>query len=629
MTVKGQNLSIFRNLSVPISYRVLDVNKLFDAQNVFDAKGVTETRYGIKRYNSTSLAGPLLSASYFKTAAGTRYKLAKVGTVISTIPASGAATAVKSSLTATTKHRAVTTNNRHIVAVESDGLFSFNGTTFTQLGQAAPTTGTIANTGGGSLAAATYQMGLTFYSSATGFETNVYASNQVVTALNEKLDVTVIPATAANGTIDTVRVYLKNVTTAGSYLFVGSQALGITTYTISTNPTSTQIPPTTHAAPLSGGGKYLTVFGKKIAYTGNSTFLNEVYFSEENLPDAFNDTSTARTIYIEGQGPVTGIATGFYDQQFLNPFLAIFKKTSITIYSELNSLPNQVLLDSSIGCVSHDTIRVKNGIVYFMSENGFYAIKNGRIISNKEGDPVSFGNGDIDDVFTREGWTNQFNASNYANFFSAYHSTLKHYITWCSEGSNTAFYKAYVYEEDIAGFRVFTFKSALTCACEGEDDLGNQCIFIGDKTGVFYTYSIKNSRHDENESAVSTTIPCFITLPYFNPKDMGKSSNFKILNTRALSSANTIAVNIYPSFNMQSPSAYSLAFPNSSLGFILDVSKLDEGVLGDERVPVTKSLDVTRTAEALLISFSQDVTDANLALLTTELSYSRNNNRNL
>jgi hypothetical protein len=629
--IRGQNISIFKTLSMPISYRVLSENRLFDAQNVFDAKGITETRPGIRRYNSTSLGGEILSASFFKTTSGTRHKLAKVAGSIYAVSASGASSAVKTGLSTTTKHRGVTTNNRHIIAIENDGLYSYNGTTFTQLGQAAPTGASAAVSNGGSLTDANnFKVGLTFYSSSTGFETNVFESNQVTTANpNKQIDVTGIPTTAANATIDTVRIYLKNVTAATAYLFVAEISLGTASYTITTTPTSTQVPPTTHAAPLSGGGKYIAIFGKKIVYAGNSTFPNDVFFSEEYLPDAFNDTDTASTLNIEGQGPITGLAVGLYNDQDLAPFLAIFKRSSITIYSELAGSPSQVQLDTTIGCVSHDTIKVKSGVIYFLSESGWYCIKNGQLVKNERNEPTSLGLGDVDDIFTREGWTNQLNSANYSNFFSAYYTTFRHYMTFVGEGTNNSFYKAYVYEMDIGGFRVFTFKTAITCACEGEDDNGNQCVFFGDRSGTLFTYSIKNSRHDENSAGTGQSIPAYVLLPYFNPKDIGRSSNWKILNVRALSSANTVTVKTWKSFSTQAAALYTLDFPNSSLGFTLDVSQLDQSLLGDERVPVTKTVDITQTAETLLIGFYQDTTDANIALITAEVNFTRNNNRNL
>ena len=55
MTVRRHALKAFRKMNLPVSYRILDEEALSDAKNVFDNQGVTETRYGIARYNTTSL----------------------------------------------------------------------------------------------------------------------------------------------------------------------------------------------------------------------------------------------------------------------------------------------------------------------------------------------------------------------------------------------------------------------------------------------------------------------------------------------------------------------------------------------------------------------------------------------
>lgn len=630
MTLKNRTLQLFKKLNMPVSYRVLDQNHLMDGRNIFNGKDVTETRHGIKGYNATSLGASILSASFFKDTSSNRYKLAKVGTVIYKVNPTGANTSIKTGLSATTKHRGVTLNNRHIIAVGSDGLFSYNGTLFTQLGQAPPTTGTATIAAGGSLTdVKNYKAGLTFYSSATGFESNVYESNQVTTASpNQQIDMTLIPATAANTTIDKVRVYLKNVSDASAYLFIREIDLGTTTTSITAVATSTQIPPTTNAPPLSGGGKYLTTFGKKLVYAGNSSFPNDVFFSEEYLPDAYDDTSTATILNIDGQGPITGIATGFYNQDNLSPYLVIFKKTSTTIYSELGGSPVQVVLDSFVGCVSHDTIKTRNGIIYFMSENGWYAIKDGAFIKDQKGMPRSLGDGAIDDAFSRAGWTNELNSTQYENFFSVYYPTLKHYITFIAEGANNRFSKAYQFEEDINGFRVMTFRVPLSCACEGEDDTGAQCVFIGDTSGKLYTYSVKNERHDENELGTEQSIPVQIILPAIDPDDDSVTCNWKSMILKAFVSDTPIQVYAYPTYSFQTSYSGEFDFPDSGIGFTLDVSILDEDILGDERSPSSDAVELNITGEVLVLAITQDVADSNIALISAQIDYNKNRNRN-
>lgn len=631
MTVRKRALKSFKHLSIPVSYRVLDDKFLSDARNIFDNKGVTETRYGLKRYNDTSLGGTPLSISYFKTSAGIRYKIVKVGSSLYSVAANGASTVIKSGLSATTKHRGDTLNDRHIIAIEGDGLFSFNGTIFTQLGQLPPTGATIATSSGGSLTDNTnYKVGLTFYASSIGFETNVFESNSVLTAApNKQIVISSIPTTANNALVDTVKVYLKNTDTNTPYLFIADLALGSTTYTITNPPSSTLIPPTKNAPPIQGGGKFLSVFGTKVAYAGNSIFPNEVFISEEYIPDAYDSTTSHRVLFIPGQGPITGIAVGLYNDKFLNPFLVAFKKTSITIYSELNDIPVQTTIDAHVGCVSNETIRVRNGVVYFMSENGWYAIANGSLIKDENKSPASLGGGAIDDIFSRVGWSNELNAPQFSSFFSAYYSTNNLYMTFVCEGANSSITKAYVYEEKIGGFRPWEFKFGLTCACEGEDDLGYQCIFIADSTGSIFTYSNRSPRHDEDNTGASLSIPAFALLPYIQPGEDSNSYNFRTLTVRALASANPIMIRTFPSFSLLSFDSFQYDFPNTSLGFTLDVSQLDVDILGDERVPVTAMADINRVGETILIGFYQDVIDGNIAIISSQLTLNKNGNRNL
>lgn len=636
MTVRRHATKEFKHLSVPVSYKVLDSENLADARNVFDNKGVTETRYGIKRYNTTSLGGSVLSVSFFKHSNGTAYKIAKVGTVLYSVSASGAATAIKTGLSATTKHRAVTLNDRHIIVIEADGCFSYNGTIFTALGQIPPTGATAAVAAGGTLDASTnYQVGLTFYSTTTGFESNVYELAYVTTtAGNKTINISSIPATASNLNIDAVRIYLKNmgataVVSANPYLKVDEISLGTTTYSITAPTVSTIIPPTKNAPPLAGGAKYIALFGKRIAVAGNATFASEVFLSEEYLPDAFDNLAASQVVLqASGAGPITGLGTGLFSDQILSPFLAIFKKTTTTIYSEINNIPSLNTLDAQAGCVSNDTIRVRNGAVIFMGVDGWYAIVNGNLMKEQNGSPSRLGLGAIDDIFSRKGWSNELNIPQAQNFFSAYSPTDAHYITFVSEGASTLIKKAYVYEERINGFRAWDFNSTLTCACEGEDDEGYQCIFIGDSTGTIFTYSGRNSRHDEDYAGNSQTIPAYILLPYIIPGDDSTTYNFRTLAVRAIASANAINVDVYPAFSLTSYDSFVYDFPNSDTGFILDSSQLDVDAFGDERTPVTYMADINRTGETLLIKFSQDILDANISLISAQLSLNKNGNRN-
>jgi len=124
MPLKKRAVQEFKNFNLPLSYRVNDVDCLRDCKNVFPNQGRLDTRYGFHRYNDTALVGAAVSLSYFKKTDGSKYILAKVGGSIYSVAESGAHSLLKSGLSTDTKHRGITLNNRHIIAVETDGLFS-------------------------------------------------------------------------------------------------------------------------------------------------------------------------------------------------------------------------------------------------------------------------------------------------------------------------------------------------------------------------------------------------------------------------------------------------------------------------------------------------------------------------
>ena len=624
MTLKKRAIKSYKKLNVPVSYKVLEQNKLSDSRNVINNEGVQETRYGLKRYNSTSLSGSILSQSFFKKSNGSTYRLAKVGTVLYAVQPSGAHTALKTGLTSTTKHRAVTFIDRQIIAIEGDGLFFFDGTNFSPLGQAAPVASTATIAAGGSLTdGSSYKAAISYYSSTTGFESNATETASVTaTAVNKTLALTAIPTTAPNLSIDKVRIYIQNVTSNSGFLFVADIALGTATYNITAMSTSTITPPESNFPPESGGGKYIAVFGDRIVYAGNSTFPSEVFFSKTYLPDAYDNTDIPGVLLASGQGPITGLATGFFDDSSLSPYLAVFKRNSITIYAELGGTPTQAVLDDNVGCVSADTIRVGNGSIYFLSDSGWRVIRRGTLIK-KDDVPFTLGDGDVDDIFTRTGWTYEVNSDSFASFFSAYYTISGQYLTFISEGQSSDIKKAYVYEEKIKGFRIFEFKYNITSAADSEDDDGNQAVMLSDETGYLYTYSIKNSRYDEDANLNQLSIPAIIKLSYLQPDDETTSYNFKTLTVKAFISSNLITVKAYPTYSDGLFDTLSYDFPNTSESFILDVSQLDVDSLGDTRQIATVKGDLSLTGETLLISFEQDVVGGNIGLISAQVELNK------
>lgn len=629
--------------NVPVSYRIHDKSgKFLDARNVNSVQDRLDTRYGSSRFNAVSVGGAVKSISFFKKSDGSTYLIAKVGTDLCIVPETGSPTFLGLPLSANTVHRGVTANDRHIISIGSDGLYSFNGDieNFSRLGQSAPSGVTVNTASGGALVTTNkYRVAITFYASNIGFESNAFESLEVTTtAPNLKINLTDIPSSALNSNIDKVYIYLKNVTSDSEYLFIDEIALGATTYTIENESTSSQAPPTTNDVPgrnafdLNGGvgGKYLTFFNSKLVYAGNSGAPNEVYFSEPDLPDAFNSTDTATVLPIAGQGVVTGLAVGLFSDSVLDPFLAIFKGKSTRIYSEVGGQTKLVTLSEEIGCVSHDTITVKNGVIYFLSEEGWRAISNGRFILNERGEAATLGNGDVDDIFKSTGYLYEVNRQGLANAFSVYYPTLDQYITWVSEGVNNSYSKAYVYEYGVGGFKPYEFAVPATCATLGENSSGRDVVFFGTNDGFILKHSIMEARSDVNAVNTEVAIDAFAILPWApEDGDFDATYNYRELILKAIVSSNDLTVKTYLDYNLSTEESGTYDFTGPNSGFVLDESILGEGVLGEDRGTVVARSDINRVGESIAIGFYQSVIGANIGLISMQIDSSKNGNRNL
>lgn len=636
MPLKQRASKKFRSFDVPVSYRVGESrDRLRDAMNVFSNQGRLETRYGRSVYNPTALSGAVMSISYFKHANGARYVIAKVGTTLVSVSSTGAHTTLKTGLSSTTKHRGITwargSSSRHIISIAEDGLFQFDGTNFTILGTDGPAAPTL-STASGALTNGTYKVYLTYFSSSTGFESNPGPATVGITTTAQGLGLSAIPTTCPNATVDKIYIYLKNTASVDDPIYAGEVNLGTTTFTIAANPVSTETYPLSNAKPASGGGKFLTEFNRKLVYAGNNTFKNDVIFSEEDLPDAFNDgTGPDRLVlYPIYDGQITGLATGLYNNTVLEPYLVIFKYRSTHIYSEIGGPENGKLVPISkdIGCVSHETITVKNGNVYFLSANGWRVIENGRIVTDQLGNPATLGGGDIDDIFTSPGYTYEINKPRLDSTFSVYYATLDQYMTWVAEGAENDFKKTYVYEFKVGGFKPYSFNTPATCACIGENTSGKEVVYMGDENGVIYTHSTDEARSDDDASGNDQNIDSFAMLAWFDGDDYDASFNFRELLLRRISGAGNLDMRAWINYSLNEVSG-SYTYQNARTGFVLDASVLDEDAFGDDdRSVITGRTDINLSGENILIAFYQTGQGLNIGLIGAQLDFNKNGNRN-
>ena len=632
-------------MNMPVSYKIGVQDRMTDARNVMSNQNVLETRNGTSRYNATAIDSlGVSSVSYYKDDSGNRYVLAKAGRHIYKVTETGAAvelfggftldedeldvdyiTASNTQLTIGLKHRAVTFLNRHIIAAQVDGLYQYDGTDFTQLGQAAPTVApTVAASGaGGTLPTATYQVAYTFYDSAVGFETNIgsASANQAIT-LGQQIDVSAMSVTADNANIDKKRIYVKNITSSGAWLFYSEIALATATATINTALTSTLNPPTTHAAPIAGGAKYLAIFGNKLVYSGNSSFPSDVFFSDEYLADAWDDTSAQLVLNMQGNGPITGIGVGHYNQDSATPFLCMFKRNRIEIYSEINGNAVQSIISENIGCISHDTIKMIDGDLVFMSTMGWHVIHNGRLKEER------VAKDDLSDIFTKSGFIYELNKSRYNTFFSVFYPPLNQYMTFISEGSSTDLKKCYNFEGSTNGFRPYDFPLNIFDACLAEDSTGEDILLFASQSGFILKHSVKEARNDILNGGTTQAIRTYANMYWIGGMDMDSSYNFGAVIFRALESVNAVTAKYYANFQLSLAVNESFDFNSDESGFILDVSRLDEASLGDGRTIVRYAGGVYLTAQALLIAFSQNIAGANIGLIEGQLDVSKNGSIN-
>jgi hypothetical protein len=603
-----------------------DRERFIDARNVYSSQDKLQTRHGMSRFNDTSLGGACLSLSYFQDTDEVNYILSKVGEDVFKVAETGASTSLKSGLVVGSKHRGLTLNNKHLMAIETDGLFQYNGTDFTQLGQSGPIAPTLA-TNAGALTDSSYKVALTYYSSTTGFETNAGGESATVATVSQGLLVSAIPITADNATIDKIRVYLKDITNDSDYLFVEEINLGVTSTVISADPGSSATPPTVNGLPPTSA-KYMTVFNKKLVVAGLNDFKNDVLFSEPDLPDAFDSTETRLVLNAVGDGPITGVATGFFNDSIMEPYLVVFKSKSIHIYSERDNFARFIPISDKVGCVSHDSIVVKNGNVFFLSRSGWRAILNAKLATDSQGDVVTLGNGDIDDIFKSQDYVYGVNRQELGSCFGIYYGALDQYLCWVPEGSNSALTKTYNYEFDVGGFKPYEFAIPATDAVVGEL-LGEEVVFFSDANGFIYKHSINEDRTDVDSSGAAQDVAAFAILNWFNgTDDFDAKYNYRELILRAIASNDTLTVKGFINYDVSDFNDYEYTFPGSLTGFILDVSKLDEGVFNDERQVITSRADINQVGENLSIGFYQETTNGNMNLVSAQLDFSKNGNRN-
>lgn len=632
------NLKIDR-FNFGVSYK-LDEKKLSfkDARNVQLKQGRLEKRHGTWPLSLANLSNPQ-SISFFKTKQQSRFYIVRLGSSFVKVDADGDTTVIiRSDLSAIQKHRGLTWNNdRHIITNGTDGVFQYNGVTLTQVGQNQPAVVPSISAGGlpGSIPAGTYQGKISFYSTATGFESNPSsATAQLVVTAGQSIKISSIPTSASNATIDTVRVYLKR-TTQADYIFYIDIPLGQAEVTIQSESFSSQTPVDNAASPPSGNVIQAIEFNRRLVLI----YENEARGSNQEDPDAFDDGEEAFIIAMSGDGPMTGGATGLFNNSVLDPYLVLFKENKTAIYSEIGGESRLVELNENIGCVSPDTIIRRNGNIYFMSKFGFYGISNGRLIT-KDGQPYRLGGDDIRDIFEYSDLEYMLSTSRLKNSFSFYHQERDSYVTFIYEGNNNKSYKAYAYDFETDSFLPWEFPYAVKHATTGEDTNGIECPILLQnneenditKPNLAMKFYGRNQYSDKyyltEADATFGAISAYAILNWVDGNDYERSYNYREYILRVKRGQPDVTLKAWVNFTYKNEYSNSFELPEPDATFILDQSQLDVDALGEGRDVVTARTDVNLCGESILLGFYQSENSANMVISSAQLNFSRNGNRN-
>lgn len=659
---------------MPVSWNKNPAIPVFmDCQNVISRGGQLKSRNGIKKLTDVNFGGTPSSITYYENAAtGKKFVFALVGTELKRWQYGTAAVeTVLGNIQAGSKHRAVDYGNRHVIGIENKGLYLFDGDYFFRAGQEPPrpeATYEIYPTGAGTLSGAVYNLYYTFYSERTGYESapseatsfdlTLAASGAIGIFQNDSGE-RIYGEAPENASISHFRLYLKDVTNATAALFVVQLPLEYAldsspfappglVYFVAEMPTNTETMPDDGGLPPQTDISDIDIFYDSVAVVSNEN-PNEVVLSENFDPQHFREDLDGETIYAHGPGPVTAIGVGKYSSNTLaaTPYLVIFKRSAVWLYSKTAEVSSMVQLSDSIGCVSRDTISSKkNGDVYFLSSSGWRCIREGKIVSTKTKigtTEATIDNGLTEEVFSSKGHPYEMNARRFGEFFSAYNEQLNQYITWVVErGQETNHGKAYVYEHQIGGFKIFKFPVNCRAATEGVDNNGNLAILIADDNGWIYQYSGFENYWDEISDDSKVAIPQMAML-YWAPKDgdHARSFAFRELILRGKTGEAPITGKVMMNFARwpgqdQDETEYEYSTDinegyTEDVFFRLDFDSLDSGKIlaeGDGYKTFPKQ-DINRIGESIALIFEQSAIGASMGLVSCQLEMSANGNRNL
>lgn len=208
----------------------------------------------------------------------------------------------------------------------------------------------------------TYEVRYTYYNGNTGHESSASDSSTAAVLSGQQLAITGVTV-SSDAQVTARKVYIRDTTSQTLFRYAGQIANNSgTTITLNVDETLLLIlaPSTTENAPPPSSVKHL-------AYVNSYMFAasdKELFWSKKGQPEAFDETFIGEPVG-KGDGQIITGLFGFGE------VLLVFKTRSTYILTGSSPLSWKLLpLFSDIGCVSHKSITVASGSVWWWSHLG-------------------------------------------------------------------------------------------------------------------------------------------------------------------------------------------------------------------------------------------------------------------
>lgn len=348
--------------------------------NIGPQQGMLGTRMGMTAQNATALAGAIVSQHYINTNTLDVHVVTLAGGNVVTL-SNGTPSTIGTGSFTVDDPVAWATFETNAYAVNGTDRLKTDGTGVTNFGIAQPASGAWSVAAGGSggvLPAGDYRVVVTYVNSNTGHEGQQSEPKSVTIASGQQMTITLPSvATVGDSQVDYARIYIEQSGVRNDFFLLAdgtTPAIGASGFALNASTTAdvvfdvaqgsidvfrTLAPGVNNNAPPPVGTRHVVARQQRL-FVATAT---DVYWSDVGEPESFNLTDNTLPIGEDGE-VITGLAV-------LEDALVIFKRNyTYALVGQSPSSWQVVLVDSSVGCTSHQSIGYADGRLWWMSMRG-------------------------------------------------------------------------------------------------------------------------------------------------------------------------------------------------------------------------------------------------------------------